>query len=119
MAIHNQVTRPLYNNHMQKTLQNLAQTSLIFLVIFGGLHICSSFLVIGNVENRILLILFNSLDLPFLLSALIYGSTKLSLTFEKITGDPKKAFIVCSAISVALFATALYLNFALPDAKLF
>lgn len=104
---------------MEKTLKNLAQVSLIFLVIFGGLHISSSFLVAEGSQNRIILILFNTLDLPFLLAALIYGCTRLATAIGQMNGNARNAFLVCSVFSAIIFCAALYLNFALPDAKLF
>ncbi len=103
---------------MQKTLQNLAHTSLIFFVIFGGLHISASLLIANGVVDKTDVLLFNSLDLPFLFSALVYGSSKLSLTLEVITGNVKIPFIVCSGLSLVVFVGALYFNFGLSDANL-
>ncbi|MFA5792998.1 MAG: hypothetical protein WC897_03970 [Candidatus Gracilibacteria bacterium] len=104
---------------MQKTLQNLGSASFVFLIIFGGLHISSSILIAEGTNNTIVSFLFNSLDLPFLLSALLYGISRISLNAEQVTGNAKTTLIICTALGVAIFCSALYLNFALPDAKLF
>ncbi len=104
---------------MQKTLQSLASVSFLFFVVLGGLHVSSSLLIAQGVINPADTLLFNALDLPFLLSALLYGSAQLSLTLEDIVGNLKVPFVICSALSVAVFAGALYLNFGFPDANLF
>lgn len=104
---------------MQKTLQNLASVSLLFLVVTGGIHISSTFLLLQEVENRTLLLLFHSLDLPFLLSALLYGSAKLSLSMEDIAEKGSSTFYACLGISSIVMSVAFYINFVLPNAQLF
>ncbi len=104
---------------MQKVLQNLAHISLLFFVIFGGLHISASLLLANGVIDRVDSLLFNALDLPFLFAALIYGSSRFSLALEVITGNLKIPFIVCSSCSFLVFLGALYFNFGLTDANLF
>lgn len=104
---------------MQKTLHNLAQTTLLFFVVFGGLHISASLLMANGVIDRVDTLIFNALDLPFLLAALLYGSARFSLALEMITGNVKVPFIVCSSLSAVVFLGALYFNFGLSDANLF
>lgn len=104
---------------MEQTLKNLASASLLFLVITGGIHISSTFLLIQGNLNPILYTFFQSFDLPFLISALSYGSAKLSLTLEEATGKGKLALTVCGIFSMILLSLALFVNFAFPDAKFF
>ncbi len=104
---------------MQKTLQNLASVSLLFLVVTGGLHISSTFLLLQGVENHTLTLLFNSLDLPFLLSALLYGSAKFSLSMEDIAEKGRSTFFACMGLSGMVLLAALYMNFISPNAQLF
>jgi len=102
---------------MQTTLKNLSQVSLWFFMIFGGLHISSSLLIAEGVIDNSDLLLFNILDLPFLAMGLIYGSSKLSLILENITGNLKTPLIICSILSVVIFLMALFLNFGFTDAQ--
>lgn len=104
---------------MQKTLQNLASVSLLFLVVTGGIHISSTFLLLQGVENHTLTLLFHSLDLPFLLSALLYGSAKLSLSMEDIAEKGRSAFFACMGLSSVVLLLALYMNFISSNVQLF
>jgi hypothetical protein len=104
---------------MQKTLQSIADVSLLFFVVFGGLHIGASLMLAQGISSRVDVLIFNALDLPFLLSALLYGTARFSLALEEITGNLKIPVIVCSVFSTTVFLGALYLNFVLPDANLF
>lgn len=102
---------------MEKTLKNCASVSLFFLVLVGGAHLSATFLVMQGATNDAILLLFRTLDLPFLLCALLYGSSKFSLAMEEATGKGKVVFIGCSVLSVAIMATALFFNFAFLDVQ--
>lgn len=104
---------------MQKTLQNIGDTALIFLVFFGGLHISTSLLLAQGARSVMDVLIFNAVDLPFLMTALLYGTTNLSLTLEEVTGNLKVPLVVCSTLAVLAFMGALYLNFGLADAAFF
>jgi hypothetical protein len=104
---------------MEKSLKQLANTSFFFLVVIGGLHITSSFLVTQELAGRGAWILMSSLDLPFLFVALLYGSSKLSLQLGSFFGSLKTPALILAILSAISFIFALYFNFALPDATLF
>jgi uncharacterized protein with PQ loop repeat len=104
---------------MQNALKSTASVSFIFFVIYGTFHMSASFLVAQGVIDKTIFLLFNALDLPFLLAGLIYGTSNLSLTAAKIFGSVKVPLIVCTVISAVIFLIALYVNFLLPDANLF
>lgn len=87
-------------------------------MLVGGAHLSTTFLLIQGNETQLLNILAQSLDLPFLFSALLYGSAKFSLTIEEATGKGKLSFIACSALSIVILGTALFVNFAFPDVQL-
>jgi hypothetical protein len=103
---------------MEKTVRNIADTSFFFFLAFGIAHISFSFLVAQGVMSRLDWLMFNILDLPFLLSGLIYGSTQLSLTIQSFSGKLKAPLIVCGLLSAVVFLTALIFNFAIPDAPI-
>jgi hypothetical protein len=107
-----------YTIRMQKTLQNISQIAFFFFLIFGLFHISAAFLVAQQVINKPDLIIFKSLDLPFLFAALSFGTSRLSLRLGSIFGGEKVTFIILSTLSIILFSFALYLNFFLPDANL-
>ncbi|MEK7145957.1 MAG: hypothetical protein AAB802_02115 [Patescibacteria group bacterium] len=104
---------------MEKTLKSVSEISFIFFLAFGILHIASSILIAKGILERSDWIIFNSFDLPFLLSALVFGSSRLSLSLFNILGESKTPVVALSFISFCLFGFALYLNFLVPDAVLF
>ena len=104
---------------MQKTLENFSSVALFFLVALGGLHLSSAFLLAEGIQEKNLLLIFNSLDLPFLLVALIYGSTRLSLVMEDASEKGRACLAFCAVLSSFIMVGALVLNFALPNAQLF
>lgn len=79
----------------------------------------SAFLLAEGIQNSNLSLLFNALDLPFLMIALIYGSTRLSLAMEEAAENGKTVFAICSVFSGIVLAGAIYINFAFPDVQLF
>lgn len=104
---------------MQKTLQSIAGVSFLFFVVLGGLHISTSLLLAQDVINTPTHLIWNALDLPFLLAALLYGTSQLSLSLEDITGSLKIPFALSSTAALIVFGLALYINFGFPDASLF
>ncbi|MFT7183902.1 MAG: hypothetical protein ACI9QC_000227 [Oceanicoccus sp.] len=102
---------------MEKSIRSLSHISLLFFFIFGALHLGASMLMMQGVDTKFTLIAVNVLDLPFLMAALIYGTTRLTMHIGDITGKVKLSFIVCSACALVLFLIALYFNFILPDVQ--
>lgn len=103
---------------MHKALENTSAVAFKFFIVLGGLHITSSLLIARGILNLPDWLIFNVLDLPFLFVALVYGSCRLSLGLENITGNVKIPLLVTSVISLLLFAGAIYINFIFPDASL-
>jgi hypothetical protein len=103
---------------MQKTLENLSSVTLFFFIVLGGLHMSSAFLLAEGLESSNISLLFNALDLPFLMVALLYGSSRLALAMEEATEKGKPVFVLCSVFSAVVLAGALYINFAFPDVNL-
>lgn len=108
-----------YTLSVEKTLKNLASVSLFFLILVGGVHLSATFLLMQGAQNKTLELLFQTLDLPFLLSALLYGSAKFSLSMEEATGKGKAVFVACTLLSTVLLSGALFINFAFLDVNLF
>lgn len=107
-----------YAEHMQKALYSLADVSLWFFLVFGGLHLSSTLLLAQGISNPGNTLLFNALDLPFILSALLYGTARFSLSLGSITDNFKIPTLVLSVLSGLVFLLVLFLNFGFPDAKL-
>lgn len=103
---------------MESFLKSLSQVSFFFFAVLGILHIGVSSLTAQGVVTTETRVLFYVLDLPFLLAALIYASTRLSLTLGKIFDNHKWPLILCSVLASVVFIGALVLNFFIPDVRL-
>lgn len=103
---------------MEKRIENISAIAFYFFVVLGFLHISASILVSQGITGKFVFILFQTLDLPFLAAALVYGTTQFSLRARDISGGLKLPLIICGAVSILLFLLALYFNFAIPDAAI-
>ena len=101
---------------MQKTVHSVAQVAFFFFVGFGLVQMSAAFLVAQGVGGPLAQLLFNTLDLPFLLAALVYGTAQLSLKLEDLTGNLEWPLVICSLGSLVLFLAALSINFLFLDA---
>lgn len=102
---------------MENTLRSVSHISFFFFCVFGALHIAASMLMVQELDSGFMTLVYQSMDLPFLLAGLVYGTSRLSTHVGHITGTQKIPLIVCGAISAVLFLIALYFNFALPDVQ--
>ncbi len=103
---------------LQSTVKSISLVSIFFVMIFGGLHISSTFLLKQGVQNEILALIRRSLDLPFLFPALVYGTARASLMTEKITGNLKNALVFFGIASSVLLTIAIIINFGIKDAAI-
>ncbi|MFH1298395.1 MAG: hypothetical protein ABII07_01085 [Patescibacteria group bacterium] len=100
---------------MPKTLENINKISFLFFAILGTTHILSMLMLANNCLPQAANLLFRTLDLPFLLSTLIYGGSALQLSLRKIGLHGKILSLILIILLSAIFALTLYLNFFFPD----
>lgn len=98
---------------MNKTAENINKVSFPFFAILGITHILSTLMLLNEYAPNIAGIIYKTLDLPFLLSALIYGSSAFQLGLYKIGLHSRILTIILVILSTGIFVTALYLNFKL------
>lgn len=63
------------------TLLNIKKVSLIFFIIIGILHLGSSMLIANNVFPQISYIVNKTMEIPFILTGMIYGLSSLRISF--------------------------------------
>ena len=100
---------------MNRTLTNLSDVSFWFFVSFGLLHLSLSFLVVQNVIKPLSWLLFNTLDLPFLMAALVYGSSRLMISMDESFEKSEFLKQLCAFLAIVIFISAVILNFAVAD----
>lgn len=98
-----------------KLEKNIQKVALIFFFVIGFAHILAHLMIINDYSYDIALIIKKVLEIPFILTAAVYGfiSIKLSLT----TSDKKTnvSNIVFLVLIIILFVILVYLNLFIPD----
>lgn len=98
-----------------QTIQNIKKISLIFFVVTGTLHLGSSIFIANEYFFKEAFILNKTLDVPFVLTGLLYAFASLRIQFT----DPQKNYkildISLAIIIVLILAALITINLALPD----
>lgn len=98
-----------------KTAENIKKVALIFFIVLGLGHILSGLMLSNSYVLPTSLVVNRILDIPFAMSALIYG---LAATYEEINEKHHKiANILFIALSVLVFGVLIYINLFIPDLK--
>ncbi|MBP7057911.1 hypothetical protein KBB06_01060 [Candidatus Gracilibacteria bacterium] len=96
-----------------KTAENIKKIALIFFFILGTLHIVSGLMTANNYLMPLSLILNRILDIPFAITALIYGLSSIFVTLPP--QNHKLANIFFSILTIIIFLGLLYINLLVPD----
>ena len=96
-----------------KTAENIKKVALILFLILGLSHILSGLSFSNNYFLPLSLIINRSLDIPFAMTAVVYGLASM------YTGLPEKshklASIAFAAIALLIFVALVYINFFIKD----
>lgn len=100
---------------MENTLINIKKVSLIFFIITGFLHLGSSLLIANLLFLKYAFILNKTMDIPFVLTGLLYGfsSLRLSLTNPKIYHNHLDIFLI--SVIIAVLIGLMVINLAIPN----
>lgn len=97
------------------TIQNIKKVALIFFIITGFLHLGSSALIANQIFLKQAFILNKTMDIPFIITGLIYGLCSLRLGL----GNPEKQHKILDISLVCVIILALIglilINLLLPD----
>ncbi len=96
-----------------KTAENIKKVALVFFIVLGLAHIISGLMFSNNYFMPVSLVVNRVLDIPFAMSALIYG---LSTIYTGL-GDKKHQTmnIIFIVFSVLVFLVLIYINLLIPD----
>jgi hypothetical protein len=96
-----------------KTAENIKKVALAFFIVLGLSHIVSGLMFSNNYLMPTSLIVNRILDIPFAMSALIYG---LATIYTGLGDDKHRLLnIVFILFSVLVFLALVYINFLIPD----
>jgi hypothetical protein len=99
-----------------KTAENIKKVALLFFIVLGATHILSGLMFSNGYFTPTSLIVNRVLDIPFAMSALIYGLSAIYCGFGE-KGN-KVVNIILIIFSVFVFLLLIYINFLIPDKKI-
>ncbi len=97
------------------TIQNIKKISLIFFIATGFLHLGSSILLANEIIPREAYILNKTMDIPFILTGLIYGFSSLRISLTNPDKKHKTLDIIFISVIIVVLIGLLIINLLLPD----
>jgi len=98
-----------------KTIRSIQKISIIFFGITGGLHIFANLMIINGFIPEISTAIRNILQIPFIISAAIYGFVSLKLSLTTKEQDNKTSNIIFAIFLIVLTALLIYLQLFVTD----
>ncbi len=99
------------------TILNIKKIALLFFVITGILHIGSSIFIANELYIKPAFILNKTMDIPFIITGLIYGLSSLRLTFTNPEHEHKILDIILICVIIVTLLGLIAINLLLPDLK--
>ena len=98
-----------------KTIENIKKVSLVFFIITGIAHLGSSILIANDLILKQAEIAIKIMDIPFILTGLIYGFSSLRIALTKPDKSHKKLDILLIAIIILVLIGVMIINLVIPD----
>jgi hypothetical protein len=95
--------------------EKIQKIALIFFFAFGTIYLVSYLMVVNNYILDTSILINKVFEIPFILTAAIYGFTSLKLSLSTSNKNNLITNIIFIALVVALFALLIYLNVFVPD----
>jgi hypothetical protein len=93
---------------LNTTVENIKKVSLVFFIILGVLHIFSGLMASNNYYMPTTFIMNRVLDIPFAMSALLYGLSNIYASVYE--HHQKVASYILSGIALLVFLLLIYIN---------
>ncbi|MCD6109923.1 hypothetical protein J7J83_04160 [bacterium] len=97
------------------TDRNIQKVALVFFFAIGIIHIIAHLMLINGYAVNISYAIKNILEIPFILSAAIYGFMNIKISFITSDKDHKIANIIIVLLVIILLVALIYLNLFIPD----
>lgn len=98
-----------------ETFKNIKKVSILFFVLIGLVHIGSSLFLANNPFSKEALIINKTLDIPFIITGLIYGLSSLRIS---LANQEKSHRILDASLIIAIvviFVGLVLVNLLVPD----
>ena len=97
------------------TIQNIKKVSILFFIVIGTLHIGSSLFISNGLYLKESLILNKILDIPFIITGLIYGTTSLRISLARKEKSHRILDVALAGIIILVFLALIVINLLVPD----
>lgn len=95
-----------------ETTKNIQKVSLFFFIGIGLLHILSGLFIANGHFKEHSIIINRILDLPFLITALLYGASSIKINLQSESEKTDNTIIITC---IVLILIAFYINFFVPE----
>jgi len=96
------------------TFINIKKVSLIFFIAVGIIHLGSSMLLANNVYSQISYIINKTMEIPFILTGMIYGLSSLRISFFNPENPHKILDIFLISLIITVLIALVIINLAIP-----
>jgi len=100
-----------------KTIQNVKKVALVFFIITGLAHLGSSVLISNEIWLKKAYILNKTMDIPFIITGLIYAIASLRLTLTNPEKKHKILDIILICVIILVLIGLILINLLVPDLK--
>lgn len=97
------------------TILNIKKVSLVFFIVTGIIHLGSGALIANQLYLKQALIINKIMDVPFVLTGLVYAFSSLRLGLTDNTKLHKSLDIALIAVLVIIIIGLIVVNFTFPD----
>jgi len=98
-----------------ETLINIKKVSFIFFIVIGIAHIFSSLFVANGLYLKEAIILNKTLDIPFIITSLIYGASSLRISLARKEKSHRMLDAVLAGAIIVIFLGLIAINLFVPD----
>lgn len=99
----------------QKTLTNIKKVSLIFFLVITTLHLATNALIDNRIFLKESLIINKTMDIPMLLTGMIYAFSSLRLNLTDPDKDHKTLDILLISLIIIAFIGLIIINLVIPN----
>lgn len=98
-----------------KTIENIKKVSLIFFIITGLVHFGTSIMRANELYLKEASIINKSMDIPFILTGLIYALASFRLGFFDPDKEHRKLDLALIIITALILISLIAINLFFPD----
>ena len=98
-----------------ETIKNIKKVSILFFIVIGVLHIGSSMFISNNMYLKPALIINQTLDIPFIITGLIYGISSLRISLANQEKSHRILDATLAGAIILIFLILIGINLMVPD----